>query len=50
MELLRIGSASFYKESLRPLGGAKRGSLQIVAHGLLSDGTSFQLELASVEG
>ena len=50
MASLRIGSASFYQESVRPLGGAKKGSLQIVAHGLLEDGTSFQLELASVEG
>jgi hypothetical protein len=47
---LRIGSASFFQESVRPVGGAQKGSLQIVAQGLLSDGTSFQLQFASVEG
>lgn len=46
---LRIGSASFYQEGLRPFGGAQRGSLQIAAHGLLADGTSFQLEFTGVE-
>jgi hypothetical protein len=45
---LRIGSASFFQESLQPVGApAVRRSLQIVAHGLLSNGTSFQLEVAS---
>jgi len=45
---LRIGTASFFQESLHPVEApAGRGSLQIVAHGLLSNGTSFQLEVAS---
>jgi hypothetical protein len=45
---LRVGSAGFFQESLHPLGApAARGSLQIVAHGLLSNGAAFQLEVAS---
>jgi hypothetical protein len=45
---LRIGTASFFQLSIQPVGApATRGSLQIVAHGLLSNGTSFQLEVAS---
>ena len=48
MPSLRIGAASFFQESLQPVGApATRRSLQIVAHGLLSNGTSFQVEVAS---
>jgi hypothetical protein len=47
---LHIGSAGFYREGLRPAGVAQRSSLQIVAHGLLANGTSFQLHVAAVEG
>ena len=45
---LRIGSAGFFQESLHPFEApVGRGSLQIVAHGLLSNGTAFQLHVAS---
>ena len=48
MPSLRIGSASFFQESLHPVEApAGRGSLQIVAHGLLSNGTAFQLHVTS---
>ena len=48
MPSLRIGSANFFQESLHPVEApAGRGSLQIVAHGLLSNGTAFQLEVSS---
>ncbi len=44
---LRIGTASFYQESFRPLGVAQHSSIEIVAHGLLSTGTAFQLHVAA---
>jgi hypothetical protein len=47
---LRIGSASFFQETLHPLGAAQHGSLDIVAHGLLSNGSAFHLHVVSVEG
>ncbi len=47
MPSLRIGSASFYQEGLRPLGSAQQSSLEIVAHGLLSNGTAFQFHVAA---
>ncbi|MBZ5625117.1 MAG: hypothetical protein LAQ69_41395 [Acidobacteriia bacterium] len=47
---VRVGYASFFQETLHPLGSAQRGAIQIVAHGLLADGTAFQLHVASVEG
>jgi hypothetical protein len=49
MKSLRVGSASFFHESLRPIGGGKRSSLQIVAQGMLQDGKSFQVEATATE-
>jgi hypothetical protein len=45
---LRIGSASFFQESLHPMGApASHGLLQIFAWGLLANGTAFRLHVAS---
>jgi hypothetical protein len=38
------GSASFFKETLNPLPGAKRTMTQIVARGTLEDGRTFDLQ------
>jgi hypothetical protein len=46
---LQIGSAGFYEEGLSPAGVAQRSSLEIVAHGLLANGKSFQLRVSAVE-
>lgn len=40
---LRKGSASFFKETLHPDGGAQQTKLQIGASGLLEDGQAFRL-------
>ncbi len=44
---LRIGSASFYSETLHPTGGAQVPHITIDAHGQLTDGTRFQFQTAS---
>ena len=44
---LRIGSASFYSETLHPTGGAQVAHITIDAHGQLTDGTQFQFQAAS---
>jgi hypothetical protein len=43
MDSLLIGSASFYKETLHPAGGAQIPTINFVAHGRLQDGRSFQV-------
>jgi hypothetical protein len=40
---LRMGSASFFREQLRPTGGAQRPGLVMTAHGVMDDGQAFQL-------
>ena len=40
-----IGSASFFKETLHPTGGAVVPMINIVACGLLEDGRSFQMHV-----
>jgi hypothetical protein len=45
MESLLVGSASFYKETIHPYGGAQVPMLNYVAHGTLSDGRSFQVNV-----
>jgi PEP-CTERM motif len=49
LESLRIGSATFYAETLHPtappgLGGAQQPHISINAHGYLDDGTQFQFQ------
>ena len=41
---LRIGSASFYSETLHPPEAAQEGHITIDAHGELTDGTQFQFQ------
>jgi hypothetical protein len=38
---LQVGSASFYHETLHPLGGSNQNHLVFNAHGQLEDGTPF---------
>ena len=49
LESLRIGSATFYAETLHPLappglGGAQQPHISINAHGYLEDGAQFQFQ------
>ncbi len=44
MASLQVGSASFFDESVHPLGGIQHPNLSIVAHGRLLAGRSFQFE------
>jgi len=40
---LKIGSASFYHETLHPLGGSVRNHLVLNAHGSFADGSTFKV-------
>lgn len=46
---LKTGSASFYQETLHPLGGARRNHLEYNAHGTLADGASFRVHVVHTE-
>jgi hypothetical protein len=46
---LKIGSASFYQETLHPLGGALRDHLEYNAHGTFADGASFRAHVVFTE-
>jgi hypothetical protein len=46
---LQEGSASFYQETLRPIGGAVTNTMLIEAHGSLVDGTVFKLQIQHTE-
>jgi len=48
LESLLIGSASFYKETLHPDGGAWVPMIEFVAYGMLEDGQSFQVHATLV--
>jgi hypothetical protein len=41
---LKIGTASFYHETLHPWGGSVRNHLVFNAHGLLADETAFNVQ------
>jgi hypothetical protein len=46
---LKIGSASFYHETLHPWGGSVRNHMVFNAHGELADGTSFKVHAEHTE-
>ena len=46
---LKIGTASFYHETLHPWGGSIRNHLVFNAHGLLADGTAFNVNAEHTE-
>lgn len=46
---LKNGSASFYQETLHPLGGALRDHLEYNAHGTFADGASFRAQVVFTE-
>jgi hypothetical protein len=48
MQSLLIGSASFYKETLHPTGGAQVPMINYVAHGSLESGQSFKVHATLV--
>lgn len=47
---LRKGSASFYQETLHPAGVAQVDMKNIVARGMLEDGTPFQVHVTAGPG
>jgi hypothetical protein len=44
-----VGSATFYRETLRPSEIVKVGTIEFNASGMLLDGRSFQLKATGVE-
>jgi hypothetical protein len=50
MTSLQMGTATYFKETLHPFGGAKQSTLEIVAHGVLPDGQSFQYQATEAAG
>jgi hypothetical protein len=48
LESLLTGSASFYKETLHPDGGARVPMIEFVAYGTLEDGQSFKVHATLV--
>ncbi len=47
---LRKGTATFFRETLHPTGGAQNPKLMINAHGILEDGQTFQLHHSGSNG
>ncbi len=43
MTSIQMGTASFFRETLQPTGGAVQPKLLITAHGTLHDGRRFEL-------
>ena len=50
MSSLRVGTATYFKETLHPFGGAQQSSLEIVAQGTLPDGRAFLYQAAEAAG
>jgi len=44
------GYATFFEETLHPMGGAQQTMLEIIAYGLLEDGRSFEYKVTEVKG
>ena len=49
MPSLKIGTASFYHETLHPWGGSVRNHMVFNAHGLLVDGAAFKVHAEHTE-
>jgi hypothetical protein len=50
MSSLQVGTATYFKETLHPDGGAEQSALEIVALGTLTDGRSFLYQAAEAAG
>jgi hypothetical protein len=50
MPSLMVGSASFFRQTLHPHGGANVPKTQFVASGELEDGRSFRVQAVFIEG
>jgi hypothetical protein len=50
MSSLQVGTATYFKETLHPFGGAEQSALEIVALGTLPDGRTFQYQAAEAAG
>ena len=50
MSSLRKGSATFFEETLHPMGAARQGMLHISSHGSLEDGGSFKYHATAAGG